>query len=269
MRGGRPGTRGGQRTAVGRATLGRRPETVNRGPEPLWSQGMDRLAVFARWPRVGRVKTRLSPALPAELAFALHRAMLEDALAEAARARADARALYWADAPADGAAFPAPPGFEVRDQGSGDLGARLERAFGEIAGRKGDRAVVIGSDCPDLDAGVIQSAFEALERADLALGPARDGGYYLIGLSRPEAPVFRGVPWGTAGVLEHTRAAAEAAGLRVTLLTPLDDLDTPADLARWLARAALRETEDAPRTRAVLRALGLLPARGHEPSFPP
>jgi len=225
---------------------------------------MDHLAVFARWPEPGQVKTRLSPALPAALACDLHRALLDDALAAAARARAGARYLYWADAPARRGAFAAPSGFETRDQGGGDLGARLERAFGQQLARSGDRAVAIGADCPDLDVGLIERAFETLARADLVLGPARDGGYYLIGLARPAPALFRGMRWGTAGVLEETRARAHAAGLRTALLEPLDDLDTPADLVRWLGRAACGRAAAAPATTRALRAIGLLAAGGPE-----
>ena len=225
---------------------------------------MDHLAVFARWPEPGRVKTRLSPALPAALACDLYRALLDDALAAAARAGAGARYLYWADAPAGRGDFAAPSGFETRDQGGGDLGARLERAFGRHLERSGDRAVVIGADCPDLDVGLIERAFETLARADLVLGPARDGGYYLIGLARPAPALFRGMRWGTAGVLEETRARAHTAGLRTALLEPLDDLDTPADLVRWLGRAACGRAAAAPATTRALRAIGLLAAGGPE-----
>ena len=117
---------------------------------------------------------------------------------------------------------------------------------------------MIGADCPDLDAGLIERAFEALARADLVLGPARDGGYYLIGLARPAPALFRGMPWGTAGVLGETWARAHAAGLRAALLEPLDDLDTPADLVRWLGRAARGRAAATPATTRALRAIGLL-----------
>jgi rSAM/selenodomain-associated transferase 1 len=220
---------------------------------------MNHIAVFARWPEPGRVKTRLSPALPPALACELHRAMLGDALAAAAAARAESRALIWADAPAERSAFPVPSGFEVRDQRGADLGARLEHAFAEMLRGPDDRAVVLGADCPDLDAARIGQAFDILAARDLVLGPARDGGYYLIGLRHPAPGLFRNVTWSTPRVLAQTLERAGELGLRVAQLAPLDDLDSPADLVRWLAKAVSQGTRSSPRTSAALRAFGLHP----------
>jgi len=220
---------------------------------------MNHLAVFARWPEPGRVKTRLSPALPEALACDLYRAMLGDALAAALAARADSRALYWSDAPAQRSAFDVPAAFEVRAQQGGVLGARLERAFAALLRAPGDRAVVIGADCPDVDTAHLQEAFELLAAHDLVLGPARDGGYALIGLSRPAPELFRGIEWSTPRVLGQTLERAGALGLRVAQLDPLEDLDTPAALVRWLSRMCVAGAPHAPRTRAALTAMGLMP----------
>jgi rSAM/selenodomain-associated transferase 1 len=219
---------------------------------------MDHVAVFARWPEPGRVKTRLSPALPEALACDLYRAMLGDALAAALATRADARAIYWADAPAERTAFAVPASFEVRGQQGRGLGARLERAFDEMLRAPGDRAVVIGADCPDADPAYLCQAIVLLAEHDLVLGPARDGGYTLIGLSRPAPGLFRGVAWGTSRVLEQTLERAAALGLGAAQLDPLEDLDTPADLARWLSRAWVAGAASALRTRAALVAMGLM-----------
>ena len=198
----------------------------------------DHIVVFARWPEPGRVKTRLVPPLTPVEACDLHRALVAAALAAAAGAPASTRTIAWADAPAAPAA-PAgvaiPSGFAVRDQGHGDLGARLERVFADLLAAPGARVVVVGADCPDLGALQITRAFAALASHDLVLGPARDGGYYLIGLARPEPRLFHGIEWGTDRVLAQT--LERAAGLTVARLEVLDDLDTPADLARWRSRA--------------------------------
>jgi rSAM/selenodomain-associated transferase 1 len=220
---------------------------------------MKRIAVFARWPEPGRVKTRLSPALPHDLACRLFGAMLEDASIAAAGSDADQRLLYWADAPAEGSATP--PGgaaLEVRRQNGGDLGERLARAFDELLPGPGDRAVVIGADCPDLDAAFIEAAFRALESYDLAIAPARDGGYALIGLRRPASELFRGIDWGAATVLERTLDRARELGLTVFRLGALDDLDTPEDLVRWIRRRMREHAADS-HTAAALRSMGLLP----------
>src|SRR6266850_5865833 len=107
-----------------------------------------RSAVFARWPEPGRVKTRLSPALPETLAADLYRAMLEDASNAVAGCGADDAYVYWAEPPGQGA-DPAPTRrLEARLQNGADLGARLESAFSELLRERGDRAVIVGADCP-------------------------------------------------------------------------------------------------------------------------
>jgi hypothetical protein len=219
---------------------------------------MRRIALFARWPAPGEVKTRLSPALPASLACDLYRAMLEDALALAAEASADERFLYWAGAPA--ARDAPPPGFEVRDQKGDDLGARLALAFDDLLRAPGDRAVILGADCPALEAATLRAAFDALEAHDAVLGPARDGGYTLVGLARRAPELFRDIEWSTPRVLDQTLERAARAGLSVSLLPALDDLDTPEDLVRWLAlRAAGRGPGARLELDQALRAIGLLP----------
>ncbi len=206
---------------------------------------MNHLVVFARWPEPGRVKTRLIPALTPEEACEVHRELVAEALLAAAAVSVGARVLAWADAPAD---VPPLPGFTLRDQGPGDLGARLERAFTELMAKPGDRVVVMGTDCPDLRASQLEAAFEELVTHDLVLGPARDGGYYLIGLRRPIPRLFHGIPWGTHRVLAQT--LERAGGLRVSQLEALDDVDTPADLARWRASGAGQADASKPGTGA-------------------
>jgi len=222
--------------------------------------GMLRLALFARWPVAGLVKTRLSPALPAPLACDLYRAMLEDALVLAAEAEAGERFLYWAGAPSARDGFATPKGFHVRDQQGEDLGERLERAFDDLLAAPADRAVILGADCPALEAGTLSAAFDALDSHDAVLGPARDGGYYLVGLGRSAPELFRDVEWSTARVLDQTLAHAAKAGLNTALLPALDDLDTPEDLLRWLAIRAGGGGPGAPGALdEALRAMGLLP----------
>lgn len=220
---------------------------------------MRRLAVFARPPVEGEVKTRLSPALPPALARDLYAAMLDDTLAAAAAARCDERFVFWAADPAR-APVALPPGTSERRQAEGDLGARLAAAFGLLLDAPGHEAVIVGADCPDLRAGYLDQAFAALAAADLALGPAADGGYGLIGLRRPAPALFEGIAWSTPEVLEQTLARAAGAKLEVATLPALDDIDTPADLARWIGARVLDGTDRAPHTSAALARMGLLPA---------
>lgn len=221
---------------------------------------MKRLAIFARWPAPGAVKSRLSPALPAALACDLYRAMLDDALAVVAESAAEECYLYWADPPADQRGFETPDGVLARHQVGIDLGERLGRAFGELLTGPGDRVIAIGADCPDLAAGVIDEGFEALSACDLVLGPASDGGYVLLGLRRPEPGLFTRIDWGTDRVLEQTLERATLAGLETSLLSGLADLDTPNDLVRFVARRAFTSAPSGRRTEAALSGMGLLPA---------
>lgn len=206
----------------------------------------------------GRVKTRLAAALGAETAARLHAAFLADL---AARLRAPAAwdlVPCWALEP--GETVPAEPPAGRRQRGA-DLGERLLDAFARLPGH--ELAAAIGSDQPELGAGTVEAAFAALERgADVVLGPARDGGYYLIALrpARLRRELFEAIPWSTERVLSVTRARCRALGLEVAELEPAEDVDTPDDLERLALRLAGRRGL-CPRTEALLVELGRLPRR--------
>jgi len=217
------------------------------------------LVLFARRPEPGRAKTRLSPALPEGLATALYRALLADALACVGEVRAESRRVAW-DAPAGGSGtLPVPPGVEEGLQEGADLGERLERAFAEALRHPGEVALVVGADTPGLTAAAIDTAFRRLEGHDGVLGPAFDGGYWCIGLSRPAPGLFRDMPWSTERVLETTRERAARAGLSLALAEPLADLDTPGDVARLVGRLAATPHACGPALSGALRAAGLVP----------
>jgi hypothetical protein len=234
-------------TLVAAAHLDRRHE----------ARPMKHVAVFARRPGPGRVKTRLTPALPPEMALELHCAMLGDTLVAVAQAGADRRHLYW-DEPAGETGLAIPAGFRETHQAGADLGERLERAFQELLSGSADRSIVVGTDCPELDVRLLDQALASLDAAELVLGPTHDGGYYLIGLSRRAPAIFRGISWGTDQVLEQTLDRAGEVGLSRTLLPQLSDLDTPEDLVRLIARHLVRGGKLPARTAAALARMGLL-----------
>jgi rSAM/selenodomain-associated transferase 2/rSAM/selenodomain-associated transferase 1 len=120
-----------------------------------------------------------------------------------------------------------------RPQGKGSLGARMNRAFQDSFRGGMAKVVVVGTDCPGLSEELVQKAFLALEENDLVLGPAKDGGYYLIGLRRPAEELFKGIPWGTEKVFAHTLRVAQSLALKTFLLAPLGDVDRPEDLYLW------------------------------------
>jgi len=184
-----------------------------------------RLVLFARYPTAGRAKTRLIPAIGAAGAAALHRRLTERALAEM---RATGLPVEVRTTGAPAAAFrrwlgdvPCVP------QGGGHLGARMRRAAAAAP------AILVGADVPDLTACHLTAAAAALERSPVAIGPAEDGGYYLIGVARPMPWLFAPMAWGTGVVRAETLARLARRGMESALLEPLSDLDTPDDLRRW------------------------------------
>ena len=187
-----------------------------------------RLLVFTRYPAAGRVKTRLIPALGALGARQLHRRMAEDTLGKL-RGVAEIEVCFdggnenlmreWLG-----------EGVTYTPQGPGDLGERLRSAFSRTFAREEKPVVAVGTDCPGLKASHVEEAFRLLRRHDLVLGPAADGGYYLVGLRNEHKGIFTGIPWGTGGVLRRTREKAALGGLDTALLEELADVDRPEDL---------------------------------------
>lgn len=205
------------------------------------------VAAFLKSPRPGRVKTRLARRLGAEAAASLYRSFLRDTLEWLARFPARRRFLYYSPAGAARECARLAPGeaFELRPQSTGSLGRRLERAFEELLD-DGSRVVVLGTDCPLLGSAELRLAFDALRQSDLVLGPAFDGGYYLIGLRRAQPELLRGIPWSTPDVLRATLERATDLGLSWAQLAPLGDVDTVGDLRR-LQREILEAWEQVAR----------------------
>lgn len=191
-----------------------------------------RLLVFARAPRPGKVKTRLAAVVGAEAAAAIYRQLLAGTLEAAARVP-HVRAEMWCDASDGGCELLASRfGMTLHRQQGQDLGSRMQHALG-TALKKARRAVLVGSDCPDMTARYIGMAFAALEDHDAVLGPAADGGYVLIGLRDARHLMFQDIPWSTDRVLGLTRSRMAALHWRWAELPTLRDLDRPSDLAQF------------------------------------
>lgn len=184
------------------------------------------LMIFAKAPEARRVKTRLIPAVGAEGAARLHAAFVRDVVAR--HRAADRRVVVWRSGDL---AHPLWTGLgvDLAVQPEGDLGDRLTAAFAaEMA--NGAAVVVLGTDSPTLPPALVEQAFAALERHPVVIGPACDGGYYLIGMRGALAPVFDGVAWGTESVFAHTAEALNAAGIDYAVLDFWYDVDRPDDL---------------------------------------
>jgi rSAM/selenodomain-associated transferase 1 len=184
--------------------------------------------IFAKSPRIEDVKTRLAGRLSAGERLGLYRSLLEDTVEKLRRVPgADTFISY--TPPEDGDYF---EGFGLRTfpQAEGDLGLKMHAALARVLGEGYEKAILVGVDIPGLSSAVTERAFVLLEGSDVVFGPATDGGYYLVGLKRPEEAVFTGVEWSTVTTLTESVAKAEAAGLRVGYADTLSDIDRPEDL---------------------------------------
>jgi len=193
-----------------------------------------RVMVFARAPTPGEAKTRLIPALGETGAAALHRRLAMHCLRAARDSRLGPVELWCAPGTGDPFFLECERrlGASLHPQGEGDLGTRMRRAF-ESALARGRRAILVGSDIPALSARYLRDADRALRRGDDAvIGPAEDGGYALIGLSRCDPELFREIPWGGPEVLAETRRRLAALSWRSSELPVLWDVDRPEDLER-------------------------------------
>ena len=183
-----------------------------------------RLAIFARAPRRGQVKTRLARDVGEDAAFAAYQELLAATLNELAPGRGRFAPEIWVEGDAP-EVDEWRQRFPVIRQPNGDLGARMAAAFDQ-----GVR-VLVGCDIPALTAGHVDAALGLLAEADVVLAPTEDGGYCLIAMNAPQARLFEAIPWGTERVLADTLAAAGA--LVVRLLPALWDVDDGTDLVRW------------------------------------
>jgi rSAM/selenodomain-associated transferase 1 len=217
----------------------------------------DALIVFVKAPRPGSVKTRLVPVLGAEGAAAFYRILAEEEVRRTAPRAGDyTRRLFFAPADARDAITAWFPDEVLVPQQGADLGARMGAAFEESFRSGARRVAIIGTDVPTVSRELVLDAFRALGDHDVVLGPARDGGYYLLALARPCTEIFRGIPWSTADVLSATVAKARALGLSVKALETLTDIDTLEDVRTvWAAVEPI--LSGAPALAAALsRALG-------------
>jgi rSAM/selenodomain-associated transferase 1 len=175
----------------------------------------------------GRVKTRLAATLGHDEALKAYRYLLKHTQQIAEAVPAD-KYIFYSDALED-QGWPQTYGHMV--QHGADLGGRMAWAFEKVFEQGYKKVVIIGSDCLELQAHLIAQAFDALERYDVVLGPANDGGYYLLGLTQSRPELFPGMAWSTPTVLSKTIQVCRQAALTVSLLPWLTDIDEAED---WL-----------------------------------
>ena len=185
------------------------------------------LIIFIKNPRRGFVKTRLARTVGDAEALRIYHILLDKTRAAAQDVRAERR-LYYSDFIDRDDRWPEPDFLKKVQQGN-DLGERMEAAFRETFDAGAGKAVIVGSDCPQLSGELLQTAFDRLDEADFVLGPTPDGGYYLLGMKQLEPRVFHGIEWSTDSVCERTLEKIAATDSTCTLLPMLGDIDTEDD----------------------------------------
>ena len=215
------------------------------------------LLVFAKVPRPGAVKTRLTPALTPEEAARVYTAFLRDTLRQVVQLEVDDVRLYLAPPRPDDEIDGVPAAVSVHEQTGDGLGARMHRASRETLRDGADRAVLMGSDHPTLPSSFLRQAFRSLEEArSLCVGPTEDGGFYLLGMSTVYPQLFDGMSYSHSEVFADTLARAQETDAEVTVLPEWYDVDTPQDLDRMQADLATGAVE-APNTRRIAGRLRL------------
>jgi rSAM/selenodomain-associated transferase 1 len=204
------------------------------------------LVIFAKAPIPGQVKTRLCPPLTPDEAATLHGSFVLDQLERTKAAIARFKLpldRYLACAPSSAPVFfkimEERQGIRLVDQVGEDLGARMHQAFETLFSRGYKHVLIVGTDTPTLPFEQYKQAYAFLESHDLVLGPALDGGYYLIGLSRSIPELFTGIPWSTEHVLTLTQEKARMLGLKMALIAPWRDVDTIDDLRALIEAESL------------------------------
>ena len=193
----------------------------------------EKLIVFTRYPEPGKAKTRLIPVLGKAGAANLHRLMAQKAIARALSLQNSRRLsveIHYTGGSQQLMQDWLGTDIIYQNQMDGDLGAKMTAAFQQSFNSGVDKAAIIGTDCPTLKAEIMAQAFDKLSQHDLVLGPAKDGGYYLIGLCRAIPELFNGINWGTSEVFAATRAIAQNLNLNIAYLPTLADIDLPEDL---------------------------------------
>lgn len=208
------------------------------------STAQQMLLVVAKQPAAGQTKTRLCPPLTGETAAALYECFLCDTIAIMRMTPDVGRGIVYLPEGAAGYFRQLAPDFTLTPQVGADLGERLDHALTAALMQGASAAVIMDSDSPTLPAAYLNAAFTHLqEGADVVLGPCDDGGYYLIGLRRPQPRLLREVPMSTPTVLRDTLAIAAALGLRVALLPTWYDVDTGVELQRLRRELAATVTD--------------------------
>lgn len=188
------------------------------------------LIIFARKPLIGKVKTRLAASIGDEKALQIYLRLLEHTRAVAKQLLCDC--FVFLTEPTDDDFW---EGFFCEQQKGNALGEKMQNAFEMLFNKGYDQCIIIGSDCPGLEKEIVESAFTYLLNEDVVIGPAVDGGYYLLGIKMMIAEIFNDKEWSTHKVLKQTIKDIEKINLTYRILPFLNDVDEEKDVpADWL-----------------------------------
>lgn len=214
------------------------------------------LVIFAREPKQGKVKTRLSKNLSSYNVLDLYKAFIKDVLHIASQVKCEQRFIFYSG---HGAQLPFlnkyKRKFLLRRQTGEDLGVRMFRAIKRCHEDRFNKTIIIGTDCLSLTPGEIDIAFKKLDEHDCVIGPSKDGGYYLIGMREPNNAFFNGIKWSTSSVLKETLKRLRRLNKKVYLLQKHEDIDT-IDHLRKLTKSIVRQDNNF-YTKKVLKQLSI------------
>ena len=195
------------------------------------------LIVYVKRPIPNYAKTRLGSKLGFDEAAGVYARLLYMTIFELNKLKRDDLVIEISTASEEDIPFfsKAFPEFRISNQSGSDLGIRLSNSIMSAFKNNAEAVIVIGTDLPDLKADLINEAFLKLETNDVVIGPATDGGYYLIGTRRKDIKLFHGIDWSSARVLKQTRELINSQNLSVEYLTQYSDLDTIEDYLVWQA----------------------------------
>lgn len=191
----------------------------------------NKLIIFAKQPKLGKVKTRLAVSIGEEKTLKIYFELLQ--ITKMVTAKVGAKKIVYWDQAMDKPIKEFEFGYQNEVQEDGDLGFKMEMAFQKEFQSEKTKTLIIGTDCPFLTKEILQQAFHALDDSDFVIGPARDGGYYLLGMKEFSPFVFQSIPWSTKDVLLLTIDSIQKNNKTVTLITELCDIDDVQDLEFW------------------------------------
>jgi rSAM/selenodomain-associated transferase 1 len=193
------------------------------------------LILFARFPRPGAVKTRLAATIGNEAAAGFYRLCVEHIVNESADLSHDVDRFVFCAERNELREMQEWVGqhFEFEVQVGADLGERMENAFSLLFSHGAQKAILVGTDVPDLSAHIMDDAVNGLDTCDVVIGPCQDGGYYLLGIKELHEELFKDIPWSTGEVFDRTLDKVAALGLTLRHLPTLADIDTEEELRRW------------------------------------